>query len=74
MKNFLESRLGKELDLHCGGLAVSGKVVKVEGNVVHIEKEEVVCYVNIEKIVAVWDVQDKKAKSPGFLPNSGHLK
>ena len=67
MKNFLESRLGRELDINCGGLSVSGKVVKIEGNVVHIEKEDVVCYINIEKIVAVWDLQDKKSKAPGFL-------
>ena len=70
MKNFLESRLGKELDLNCGNLSVSGKLVKVEGKVAHIEKDEVICYVNIEKIIAVWDMQDKRAQAPGFLPNS----
>ena len=67
MKNFLESRLGRELDINCGSLSVSGKVVRIEGNVVHIEKEDVVCYINIEKIVAVWDLQDKKSQTPGFL-------
>ncbi len=70
MKNFLESRLGKELDINCGGLSVSGKVVKIEGNVVHIEKDEITCYVNIDKIVAVWDLQERKAKSPGFLASA----
>jgi len=67
VKNFLESRLGRELDINCGSLSVSGKVVRIEGNVVHIEKEDVVCYINIEKIVAVWDLQDKKSQTPGFL-------
>ena len=67
MKNFLESRLGKELDINCGSLSVSGKVIKIQGDVVFIEKEDVVCYVNIEKIIAVWDLQDKKSKAPGFI-------
>jgi hypothetical protein len=70
VKNFLEGRLGKELDLHCGALSVSGKLIKVEGDVAQIEKDEIVCFVHIEKIIAVWDVQDKKSKAPGFLPSS----
>lgn len=70
MRNFLESQLGKELDLHCGGLAVSGKLIKVEGEVVYVEKDDVVCYVNIDKIIAVWDAKDKKPQSPGFLPKT----
>jgi hypothetical protein len=74
VKNFLESRLGKELDLNCGGLSISGKVVKIEGGVVLIEKEDVICYVNIEKIIAVWDVQDKKSKMPGFLSTSANTR
>ncbi len=74
MKNFLESRLGKELDINCGSLSVSGKLIKVEGNVAHIEKDDVICYVNIEKIIAVWDMQDKKSKAPGFLSSSTNLK
>lgn len=70
MRNFLESQLGKELDLHCGGLSISGKLIKVEGEVVRIEKDDIVCYVNIDKIIAVWDSQEKKPQSPGFLPKS----
>lgn len=70
MKNFLERRLGKELDINCGNVSVTGKVIKVEGNVVYVEKDEVVCYLNIEKIVAVWDLQDKKTKFPGFVTNT----
>jgi hypothetical protein len=70
VKNFLESRLGKELDINCGSVSITGTLVKIEGNVAHIEKDEVICYVNLEKIIAVWDAQDKRAKAPGFGPKS----
>ncbi|MGE0886175.1 MAG: MM0924 family protein [Blastocatellales bacterium] len=67
MRNFLEGRLGKEIDVQCEGATVSGKVVKIEGNVLHLEKDEMTCFVNIEKIIVVWDSREKKAQSPGFL-------
>ncbi len=67
MRNFLEGRLGKEIDVQCEGTTVSGKVVKIEGNVLHLEKDDMTCFVNIEKILVVWDSREKKAQSPGFL-------
>lgn len=70
MRNFLENRLGKEIEVCCQGITVSGKVTKVEGNVLYLEKDEVTAHVNIEKIVIVWDSQEKKAHSPGFLSTS----
>jgi hypothetical protein len=70
VKNFLESRLGKEIDVNCGSVSVTGTLIRIEGNVAHIEKDDVVCYINIEKIVAVWDTQDKRAKAPGFTTKS----
>jgi hypothetical protein len=39
----------------------------VEGNVLHLEKDGVTAHVNIEKIIIVWDSQEKKAHSPGFI-------
>ena len=67
MKDFLETRIGKEVDVHCGTATVSGRVMLVEGNVLYLEKDEVTCYVNIDKIVAVWDSRGKKAIPPGFV-------
>ena len=66
MKNFLETRLGKELDIHCGGAIITGKVTRVDGNILYLEKDDVTCYVNIEKIIAVWDSREKKQNMPGF--------
>ncbi|MEP7269882.1 MAG: MM0924 family protein [Acidobacteriota bacterium] len=67
MRNLLESFIGKEIDVHCGGSSIRGKVLKVQGNVLHVEKDQVICYINIDKIVAVWDSQEKKNSAPGFI-------
>jgi hypothetical protein len=64
----LESRIGKEVDVQCIGGAFNGKVVRVEGMILVLEKDERICYVDIEKIVALMDKPEKKIKSPGFLP------
>ncbi len=68
MRNFLENLLGKEVDVQCSGVTLSGKVTRVAGNVLHLEKDDVIAYVNIEKIVVVWDSREKKAQAAGFLP------
>lgn len=68
MRNFLERNLGKELEVQCEGMTMSGKVMKIEGDVLHLEKDEVTCYINIEKIIVVWDLREKRAQPPGFHP------
>lgn len=68
MRNFLESQLGKEVDIQCQGVTLSGKVTRVEGNILHLEKDDVIAYINIEKIVVVWGSREKKIQAPGFLP------
>ena len=67
MRNFLESRIGKEVEIQCQGVTLNGKVVRVEGNILHLQKDDDTAYVNIDKIVVVWDSREKKAQSPGFL-------
>lgn len=70
MRNFLEGRLGKEIEVQCEGTMVKGKVAKIEGNVLVLTKDEETCYVNIEKIIVVWDSREKKAQMPGFSPKA----
>ena len=70
MRNFLERLVGKEIEVICEGASISGKVTRIDGNVLHLEKDEVTCYVNIEKIVVVWDSREKKGQPPGFLPKT----
>ena len=67
MRNLLEARIGKEVDIVCEGAALSGKVVRLEGNILVVEKEDRQGYVDITRIVAVWDKSEKKVKSAGFL-------
>ncbi len=67
MRNFLESRIGKEVEIQCQGLTLNGKIVRVEGNVLHLQKDDETAYVNIDKIVVVWESREKKAQAPGFL-------
>jgi len=67
VRKFLEERLGQEIEVICQGASISGKVTKVEENVLRLEKDDVPCYVNIKKIVVVWDVPEKKGRPPGFL-------
>ena len=70
MRNLLESRIGKEVDVQCIGGLLSGKVARLEGQILVLEKEEKTCFVDIDKIVAFWDKPEKKTKSPGFLPKA----
>ncbi|MGA1367219.1 MAG: MM0924 family protein [Blastocatellia bacterium] len=66
MKNFLESQMGKEIDVTCEGATISGRVTRIEGNILSLEKEGVTCHINIDKIVVVWEPRDRKAQTPGF--------
>ena len=68
MRNFLEARIGSEIDVQCLGTMISGRIVKVEGNVLFLEKDDTTCYINIDRIIAVWDSKEKKMSSPGFAP------
>lgn len=67
MKKVLESFLDKEIDVNCGGTMLSGKVLKVTDGVLHIEKDELTVYVNLEKIVAVAEARDRKGAGPAGL-------
>ena len=66
MRNLLESFIGKEIDVYCGSSTIRGKVLKIMGNVVQVEKDDVIGYINIDKVIAVWEAEEKKGKTPGF--------
>jgi hypothetical protein len=66
VKNFLETQMGKEVDVTCEGATISGRITQIEGDVLCIEKEGVICYINIQKIVAVWEPRERKVQAPGF--------
>ena len=70
MKELLESRIGKEIELSFGAGAVGGKIVQVDNDILCLEKDDQAFFVRIEKIVAIWDAKeknDKKGKFSGFV-------
>lgn len=72
MRNLLESFLGKEIDVNCGSALLSGKVTRVEGPILQLERDGVTVYVNIEKIVALMETREKKSSTPpGFVLKTG---
>jgi len=68
MKELLSKLIDKEVDIVCTGTSsLRGKVVKVDGDVLHLKDEDDnVCYVAIGKITAVWEKRDKD-RHPGFI-------
>ncbi len=68
MKELLAKMVGQEIDVVCtGASSLRGTVVKVEGNVLHLKDDDGnVCYVALDKIVAVWEKRDKE-RQPGFV-------
>ena len=68
MEELLSKLMGHKLDVRCfGHSSLRGEVVKVEGGVLQLrDDEDQICYVAIDKIVAVWE-QREKERQPGFV-------
>jgi len=68
MEEFLKTLMGKRIDAFCGAAyGVAGEIVKVENGVLHLKDDDgEVCYVAIDKVVAVKEKHDKDRQS-GFV-------
>ena len=68
MRDLLSKLIDKEVDVVCQGTSsLRGKIVKIDDDVLHLkDDEDNVCYVAIDKIVAVWEKRDKD-RHPGFV-------
>ena len=68
MHEVLSRLIGKKVDLYCGSASsLRGEVVKVEGGVLHLnDSERRMCYIAIDKIVAVWEAPDEEHRA-GFV-------
>ena len=68
MQELLSKMIGREIDVVCvGASSLRGKVANVDGGVLQLKDEQDdICYVAIEKIVAVWERRDKD-RHPGFV-------
>jgi len=68
MQELLSKLTGCEVAMVCvGGSRLRGKIANVSDGLVQLtDNEGETCYVAIEKIVAVWEKQDK-SHHPGFV-------
>ncbi|MGZ8848117.1 MAG: MM0924 family protein [Pyrinomonadaceae bacterium] len=68
MNELLSKLIDHEVDVVCTGTSsLRGKIVKVEEGVLYLKDEDdKVCYVAVDKIVAVWEKIDKD-RHPGFI-------
>ena len=68
MQEVLSKLIGKKVDLYCGSASsLRGEIVKVEDGVLHLnDTEQRMCFVAIDKIVAVWEAPDEEHKA-GFV-------
>ena len=68
MKELLSKLIDKEVDVVCTGTSsLRVKVVKIDGEVLHLkDDDDNVCYVAVDKIIAVWERRDKD-RHPGFV-------
>ena len=68
MQEVLSRLIGKKVDLYCGSASsLRGEIMKVEGGVLHLkDSDERMCFVAIDKIVAVWEADDEGHRA-GFV-------
>ena len=68
MQELLSKMVGREIDVVCSGASsLRGEVMKVEGGVLQLkDDEDQICYVAVDKIIAVWEKHDKE-RQPGFV-------
>jgi hypothetical protein len=68
MQELLSKMIGRTIDVVCSGTSsLRGEVMKVESGVLHLKDDDgEVCYVAIDKIVVVWEKQEKE-RHPGFV-------
>jgi hypothetical protein len=71
MEKFLLTFIGRRIDVFCGSTSsLRGDVAKIEDGILHLKDDEgEVCYVAVDKIIAVWEKRDKE-RHTGFLGKS----
>ncbi|HZE62623.1 MAG TPA: MM0924 family protein [Pyrinomonadaceae bacterium] len=66
----MRTLIGRKIDARCGATSnLHGEIMNVENGVLHLKDEDgEVCYVAVDKIIAVWEKRDKdKERQPGFV-------
>ncbi len=68
MQELLLKMIGRKVDVYCSGSAsVRGEILKVDAGVLYMtDNEHQLCYVAIDKIVAVWETREGETRA-GFV-------
>lgn len=68
MEQLLSKLVGQEIDVVCAGASsLRGYCVSVESGVLQLKDDEgEICYIAVDKIVAVWEKKEK-GRHPGFV-------
>ena len=68
MEELLMKMVGERVDVYCSGAAsMRGEVLNVDGSVLYLKDvEEELCYVAIDKIIAVWKTRENEPRA-GFI-------
>lgn len=71
MQELLSKMIGRKVDVYCSGSAsVRGEVLKVDDGVLYMtDGERQLCYVAVDKIVAVWETHEGETRA-GFTSAS----
>jgi hypothetical protein len=70
MQQFLAKMVGQKVDVFCGGASsLRGEIIMVEEGVLHLkDTDHKMCFVAIDKIIAVWAARDEEHRA-GFVPS-----
>jgi hypothetical protein len=68
MEQLLLKLIGREIDVVCSGASsLRGECMRVEAGVLELKDQEgEMCYISIDKVVAVWEKKEKD-RHPGFV-------
>lgn len=69
MNELLSQFIGKRVDIACLGMAnIRGEVLAVDERVLRLKDcDGRICYVALDKVVAVWEARDNEHRA-GFVP------
>ena len=68
MEEFLRTLMGKRIDAFCGAnYGVRGEIINVENGILQMKDDDgELCYVAVDKIIAVRQ-KDEKGRQSGFI-------
>jgi hypothetical protein len=74
MEELLSGLIGRSVDVVCsGGANIRGQVMKVASGVLHLNDNEQLCFIAIDKISLFWEAADD-AHRAGFVSTPSNIR